>query len=415
MMRARIWSKKLVTMAAGTLLVSGAVGVASSVPASATSVSTASEFQTAWENAATATIDLTTDVTLTCTEGESLRNTSNPIVVDGHGHTLSQSCAFDRVLVQVDVGDVTLQNITVTGGDADGDGGALVTSGDVTVTDSTIADNQASGEGGAIDTQRNGALTVLRSTFSGNESGGSGGAIAIHGLATIIESTFSGNTSGGNGGAMRTYGGAQLVNSTVTGNESDQRGAVVGGPITLAFSTVVGNGGTTSANVDPNGATLASFASVIGQAEGFGGPAAPNCGGITTTTSTGYNVDDDGSCGFGAGPGDQSDLSTPFGFAALADNGGTTQTMLPDASSPLLDQVPPASCKPTVGSTTVTGDQRGISRPQGSACDIGAVEVEVATPTTTTATTSTPASTTTAPTSEPPAAAPVPRTPKYTG
>ncbi len=255
---------------------------------------------------------------------------------------------------------------------------------------------------------------MLRSTFSGNESGGSGGAVAIQGLATITESTFSDNTSGGNGGAMRTYGGALIVNSTVTGNQSQQRGAVVGGPITLAFATVVGNGGATSANVDPNGATLDSFASVIGQAEGVGGPAAPNCAGISTTTSTGYNVDDDGTCGFGAGPGDQSGLSTPFGLGALADNGGTTQTMLPAADSPLLDQVPPAACGPTVGSSTVTGDQRGVSRPQGTACDIGAVEVEVAAPTTTTSPTSTTTpSSTTVP--ESPAATPVPATPTYTG
>jgi hypothetical protein len=43
--------------------------------------------------------------------------------------------------------------------------------------------------------------------------------------------------------------------------------------------------------------------------------------------------------------------------------------MLPAATSPLLDAVPAGDC----GSVTV--DQRGVTRPQGSACDIGAVEV----------------------------------------
>ena len=415
MLRRRAWSKSLVTVAAMTLLASGVLAAASSIPASAASVSTAAAFKTAWENPSTTTIDLAADVTLTCTEGEPARNTSNAIVVDGHGHTLAQSCASNRVIAQLDVGAVTLQDIAVTGGHGEGNGGALLTGGDVVVTDATITENQATGEGGAIEVDKSGTLTVLRSTFSTNESGGSGGAVAVQGLTTVTDSTFNDNTSGGNGGAMRTYGGALIVNSTVTGNQSQQRGAVVGGPITLAFATIVGNGGATSANVDPNGATLDSFASVIGQAQGFGRPAAPNCATITTTTSTGYNVDDDGSCGFGAGPGDQSGLTTPFGLGALADNGGATQTMLPAAGSPLLDQVSTAACSPTAGSSTVTGDQRGVSRPQGPACDIGAVEVEVSAPTTTTTSSTSTATPPSGTASGPPAATPVPATPTYTG
>lgn len=57
----------------------------------------------------------------------------------------------------------------------------------------------------------------------------------------------------------------------------------------------------------------------------------------------------------------------------MGDNGGPTPTMLPQPGSPLLDMIPPASCsEPT--------DQRGITRPQGPACDIGAVEGEVLVP-----------------------------------
>ena len=60
-------------------------------------------------------------------------------------------------------------------------------------------------------------------------------------------------------------------------------------------------------------------------------------------------------------------------LGALANNGGPTQTLLPLTGSPLLDAIPPASCGAAV-------DQRGITRPQGTGCDIGAVEVEVVTP-----------------------------------
>jgi len=61
---------------------------------------------------------------------------------------------------------------------------------------------------------------------------------------------------------------------------------------------------------------------------------------------------------------------------ALADNGGPPQTFLPQTGSPLIDKVPGASC-------TVSTDERGITRPQASTCDIGAVEVEVSTTPTT--------------------------------
>ena len=53
-------------------------------------------------------------------------------------------------------------------------------------------------------------------------------------------------------------------------------------------------------------------------------------------------------------------------LGALADNGGTTPTLLPQATSPAIDA---ADC---VG---ISPDQRGVARPQGARCDIGAVEV----------------------------------------
>jgi hypothetical protein len=53
--------------------------------------------------------------------------------------------------------------------------------------------------------------------------------------------------------------------------------------------------------------------------------------------------------------------------------------MLPASTSPLLDAVPAASCQAD-GASAVTTDQRGVTRPQGTGCDIGAVEVAVAVP-----------------------------------
>jgi hypothetical protein len=52
----------------------------------------------------------------------------------------------------------------------------------------------------------------------------------------------------------------------------------------------------------------------------------------------------------------------------LLNNGGPTMTHLPESGSPLIDG---GQCI-----ASITTDQRGVARPQGTACDIGAVEVQ---------------------------------------
>ena len=62
---------------------------------------------------------------------------------------------------------------------------------------------------------------------------------------------------------------------------------------------------------------------------------------------------------------------TYYGIAELADNGGPTKTMALDVSSPLVDAGDDAIC---ASASVDHRDQRGIARPQGSHCDIGAYE-----------------------------------------
>jgi hypothetical protein len=68
------------------------------------------------------------------------------------------------------------------------------------------------------------------------------------------------------------------------------------------------------------------------------------------------------------------DASCPGGFATgdprlgpLADNGGPTETVAIAPGSAALDEVPVADC--------LAVDQRGVTRPQGPDCDIGAFEL----------------------------------------
>jgi hypothetical protein len=85
-------------------------------------------------------------------------------------------------------------------------------------------------------------------------------------------------------------------------------------------------------------------------------------------TDGGYNLDSDGSCSWSA---TSSVTKADPKLGGLADNGGPTLTEVP-AKGPAVDVIPSGSVGCVAGAT----DQRGVSRPQGSTCDIGAVEVE---------------------------------------
>ena len=137
---------------------------------------------------------------------------------------------------------------------------------------------------------------------------------------------------------------------------------------------MVHNGSPSGANVSTGDGGLTSFGSVVTGA-GSGG----DCAVGGTKTSHGWNFADDSTCGF-TGTGDVQGTGHDPLLGALANNGGPTETLLPQTGSPLVNAIPVASCQ-LDGASGVSTDQRGITRPQGSGCDIGAVEVQVVTPT----------------------------------
>ncbi|MBV9768659.1 MAG: hypothetical protein JOZ32_03735 [Bryobacterales bacterium] len=78
------------------------------------------------------------------------------------------------------------------------------------------------------------------------------------------------------------------------------------------------------------------------------------------------------------GPGDLN--STPAGLdpAGLQNNGGPTQTIALLPTSPAVNAMPLSPinyCTALDGVTPVATDQRGVPRPQGPACDMGAFEL----------------------------------------
>ena len=85
-------------------------------------------------------------------------------------------------------------------------------------------------------------------------------------------------------------------------------------------------------------------------------------------TTTGSNIDSGTSCGFGGGP---NMFNTDPLLGPLADNGGYTETMALLPGSPALEAGNGLICS----MIPVDGvDQRGVARPIGIGCDIGAYE-----------------------------------------
>src|SRR5208282_4498227 len=121
-----------------------------------------------------------------------------------------------------------------------------------------------------------------------------------------------------------------------------------------------------------------------------------NCGVLdgTPLSNGGYNVSADATCGFGTSTGASGqtigdNINPQLDPNGLQNNGGPTQTIALESTSPAIAAIPPAQCPAT--------DQRGYPRPAPgqTACDIGAFEGFIATPTPTATATQTPTATAT--------------------
>jgi hypothetical protein len=334
----------------------------------------------------------------TSTRGGAIRATG-PLTVNGCTFT-GNSGGDGGGAISVDNALVTVNNSTFSGNHAQnglnsngGNGGAIRVhgTGNLIITGSTFTGNNANsdGFGGAWWVDFNGHATITNSTFANNNAQGDGGVGFISGglsTVTAVGSTMSGNHAGSaggvaSGGALEVGGTVTLKNSTVTGNTTTNGGGGVdANSVNLAYADVDGNSaGVRGANIEiGRGGSLQTFASVISNPVG----GQTNCGyvSITTATSSGYNFVSDTSCFPGGGAvAAATDKIVPGGdpqIGALANNGGPTLTQLPATTSPLVDAIPVSACQTAPLGTGITTDQRGITRPQGAGCDIGAVELQ---------------------------------------
>jgi hypothetical protein len=186
------------------------------------------------------------------------------------------------------------------------------------------------GDGGGMYNQRsNPELTNV--TFSKNTASVTGGGMYNTDISQplLTNVTFWGNAAGTSGGGIANIPlgpsspvSPTLINVILWGNNAPTGGGIyneVGGTPEISYSDIQGCGGSSSWN--------------------------SNCG-----LNGGNNIDTDPLLG------------------PIADNGGFTMTHALLEGSPAIDAGDPGNCPDT--------DQRGINRPQGDYCDMGAYEYE---------------------------------------
>jgi hypothetical protein len=296
---------------------------------------------------------------------------------------------------------LTLRGVTISGnrltGTAAVGGGAIAAGGGATlVIERVVLRNNRSeaastNEGAGAIAVDGGSLTLADSAVEGNVFAGTGSPGAAGGVSlgamtggvAVSRSSISRNrvdpvngTNSSAVGGLELNGGPSLsiTDSTVSENSVSAAGATVfriGGidtntvtSTTLTNVTVTDNVAGTGSGFTANGISVFTGTMTFRNSIVAGGTPV-NC--FTPTpgqfSSSGGNLEDANTCNF-TGPGDLVNTDPQLG--ALRNNGGLGLTRAPLFSSPVFGLARPAFCSAT--------DQRGVSRPQGGACDSGAVE-----------------------------------------
>jgi hypothetical protein len=234
-------------------------------------------------------------------------------------------------------GSPTLTNVVISGNTARYGGGLyLENSSTATLTSVAIISNTATTNGGGIySSSSNPSLNDV--TISGNTATNEGGGIySITSTPALSNVTISGNSASSSGGGISTVSSSPTLTSVTL---SDNSAGVSGGGISSRIGTLI------IRNSIIWGNTADASPSAIGTS--------------SSSPSVSYSIVEGGYIGSG-------NLSADPLLAALGGYGGATQTQALLLGSPAIDAADAAACP--------ASDQRGIARPQGGGCDIGAFE-----------------------------------------
>ncbi|MEI2608159.1 MAG: choice-of-anchor Q domain-containing protein [Candidatus Promineifilaceae bacterium] len=311
------------------------------------------------ENAnATGDLDITRAVTING------NGTSKTIVQAG----TTNLNGIDRVFHVGTNVNVTFNDLTIRYGRYFGasGGGILNDAGTVTVNRSLISSNTAAYGGGIMNDQ--GTLTINQTTITDNGVLNDGGGIRsnasnLPATLNVYNSTISGNRGFYRGGGILVYTAgpsatahstATLINTTVTNNRSNVSGVSYGGMLMVWDN----DGGAAIARITLQNSLIADPSVTVNCVTHLGGQ----------IVSNNNNLDSGNTCAL-AQPNDIANGTANLGV--LQDNGGPTFTQALLSGSQAIDAGNNAAC---AAASINNVDQRGVSRPQNSTCDIGAYE-----------------------------------------
>jgi hypothetical protein len=256
------------------------------------------------------------------------------------------------------VGNLTLDHVTVSGNTSDSDGGGIsnaLTGAVLHVIDSTIANNTAAFNGGGLVNSGGNSATLTNVTMYGNSAHGNngGGAIYSGGALTLTQVTITGNHADNNGGGIYTGTNAPTIsNSIIAGNDAGGTSNDVKAfaPVNYAGVNVVGTG----SDADASDHVIR----------------APTLGSLFAHLTS---IDPD------------NDPATDNSFQAgvLANNGGPVATVAINPTGTAHDAGDTAAAvydddnNPATPDVAIPTDARGADRVAGTSVDIGAFEQPV--------------------------------------
>jgi Zn-dependent metalloprotease len=254
-----------------------------------------------------------------------------------------------------------------------GGGGGIYNSGILTIQDCLVYKNIGSGGAGVLNV---GIMTIRHTMIYKNKTSGfRGGGVYNAGTLTISDSSIHSNQLlsdddidyTGGGGIYQDEGAAFISNTTIANNEVSgsgggiriSQGSLVLNNVTISGNKAVFGGGIYNAPDYPGTISMKNTILALNAASTSG----PNCYG--TVLSGGFNLVSNAlNCTLAPKTGDKFGVEPGLGNFLP---GLGFQPLL--STSPAIDAGNPATC--------ALKDQRGVTRPQGVSCDMGAFEYTI--------------------------------------
>lgn len=274
-------------------------------------------------------------------------------------------------------------------------GGGLYTNADcntVAVTRTNFSHNEGYEGGGAhVNASTTTSITFTDMTSTYNTSGRAGAGLYSNGAdgdnpVEVHRSTFTNNETDTSGGGIFSGGPLNVTNTTFYNNTANMESGVGGGiyvntvddsVISIAFSTFTNNSAVSAGGIYYDGVndSVRVRGVVVAQNNGTN----PDCYGNLVSNDYNY-IADITDCTITEQDHDQLSVSPPSYMRTLtpSNHGGLVDT-LAFTGSEVKDRVPSAACLDAGGDALVE-DARGAPRPEPTACDIGAYELDQTNP-----------------------------------